>query len=164
MSNRENGVASRLQRTGYGIGIFAVLCSFVESLVPLVLTVVGSFLLGLLIKFILYRRINKRLHQSYRAYGPRTGQYARHNGAGHAANTGAGQPRSAGQTPPDPLAVYRAFFGLPPQYTKSGLKAAYRAMAARYHPDRYSTATSAEQQAAEDMMKKVNEAYEKLQK
>jgi DnaJ-class molecular chaperone len=54
--------------------------------------------------------------------------------------------------------------GLPPDFSRAQLKAAYRAMAAQYHPDRYSQAPVQERQNAEEMMKKINEAYHVLKK
>jgi DnaJ-class molecular chaperone len=49
-----------------------------------------------------------------------------------------------------------------PRLTAEELKAAYHNGAAMYHPDRYASASHEERQNAEDLMKKVNEAYKRL--
>jgi DnaJ-class molecular chaperone len=54
--------------------------------------------------------------------------------------------------------------GLGARFTGDELKAAYRSAAAMYHPDRYASSSRDERQSAEDLMKKVNEAYERLKK
>jgi len=65
-------------------------------------------------------------------------------------------------TPPDSLSLYRNLLGLGPRFTDEELKAAYRNAAAMYHPDRYASASRRDRENAEDLMKKVNEAYETL--
>jgi DnaJ-class molecular chaperone len=62
------------------------------------------------------------------------------------------------------LAPYRELFGLPIQYTEAQLKANYRSLAAKYHPDHNGTSGGRKKQNAEDMMKKINEGYEILKK
>jgi curved DNA-binding protein CbpA len=42
--------------------------------------------------------------------------------------------------PEDPLKLYRTLLGLPAGFTQAQLKAACRATAAQYHPDRYESA------------------------
>jgi hypothetical protein len=138
-----------------------------EPFLPLMFTVAGSFVLGGLVRFIFSLLINRKLNQTYRAYTSSNTQRPNGSGGSNSSNDPlAGRP-GANIPPPqpeDPLKSYRALLGLSPGFTQARLKAAYRAMAAQYHPDRYESAPATERKKAEEMMKKINDAYNVLRK
>jgi hypothetical protein len=149
---------SRLAYLGTGaLFFFPVL----EPFLPLMVTIAGSLVLGGLARLIFGLLINRNLNQTYRT--STSSNAYRSNGSGRA-DTGTAGAGGTPIRPPDPLAPYRALLGLPPGFTRGQLKAAYRAMAAQYHPDRYTSAPAWERQKAEEMMKKINEAYHILKK
>ncbi|MDR2019301.1 MAG: J domain-containing protein [Treponema sp.] len=154
---RTQGKISRLACIGAAALFFF---PALEPFLPLMLTVAGSLVLGGLVKFIFGLLVNRKLNQTYRAYSSNAGRSAGSGGS----STGTAGPDTPPARPPDPLKPYRAVFGLPSNFTRSQLKAAYRAMAAQYHPDRYTQAPAQERQKAEEMMKKINEAYHILKK
>jgi hypothetical protein len=159
--NMASGVQNKLSRFAYmgGIGLF--LLPVFEPFLPLMFTIAGSIVLGGLVKFIFSLLINKKLNQTYRAYtSSNTGKTKNSGGS----NTRTSSPNNPPAMPPDPLKPYRAVLGLSPDFTQGQLKAAYRALAARYHPDRYTQEAAWDRQKAEEMMKKINEAYHKLKK
>jgi predicted lipid-binding transport protein (Tim44 family) len=156
--SRTQSKISRLVYMG-GIGLF--LLPVFEPFLPLMLAIVGGLVLGGLVKFIFGLLINRNLNKTYRAYtSPNAGQTRGSGGS----NTRTPGPNNPPARPPDPLKPYRAVLGLSPDFTQSQLRAAYRAMAAQYHPDRYTQAPVQDRQKAEEMMKKINEAYYKLRK
>ncbi len=65
---------------------------------------------------------------------------------------------------PGPLTFPAAcrLLGVAATSTREQIKAAYRKMAGRYHPDRLETAGSVDPQLATDRMASINEAYRLL--
>lgn len=61
----------------------------------------------------------------------------------------------------DPEGLY-ALLGVPPAATERELRAAYLAMARRYHPDRMAESTARERSRAGDRMAEVNRAWHVL--
>jgi hypothetical protein len=61
----------------------------------------------------------------------------------------------------DGLAAYQVF-GLSPVFTLKELNAARRRMANQYHPDRWQNGPASAAKAAEEAMKRINVAYDKL--
>lgn len=57
-----------------------------------------------------------------------------------------------------------ATLGVSPSATDDEVKAAYRSLALKYHPDRYAGKSDAERQAAEEKFKEINAAYEAIKK
>lgn len=57
-----------------------------------------------------------------------------------------------------------ATLGVKPDATNSEVKDAYRALVKKYHPDRYATKSTEEQQQAEQKFKEVQTAYEQIKK
>jgi hypothetical protein len=160
---QNTGVKARhnLSRLAYlGAGAFFFF-PFLEPFLPLLVAITGSLILGGLVKFIFGLLINRNLNQTYRTYT--SSNAGRSNGPG-GPNPGTSGPDNPPARPPDPLKPCCAVLGLPSDFTQGQLKTAYRAMAAQYHPDRYTQATAQEWQRAEDMMKKINEAYHILKK
>jgi hypothetical protein len=149
---------NKLHRAAYFFGIAAVFLPALEPFLPLIFTLMGSILLGNLVKFFLNYRINRTFNQPYKASGS-SGQHA-------SAGDNGGRQIHPPPPPPkeDPLRPQRELFGLPPNFTQAQLKARYRTMAAAYHPDRYSGFPQTEKQQAEEMMKKINAAYTILKK
>lgn len=54
--------------------------------------------------------------------------------------------------------------GVSPSATDADVKAAYRSLALKYHPDRYVGKSDAERNAAEEKFKEINAAYENIKK
>jgi hypothetical protein len=156
--SRMYGKISRLVYIG-GTGLFFL--PVFEPFLPLMFTLAGSLVLGGLVKFIFGLLINKNLNQSYRTSASSNAGQPKGSGG---SNTGTPGPNNPPAMQPDPLKPYRAVLGLSPDFTQGQLKAAYRALAARYHPDRYTQEAARDRQRAEEMMKKINEAYHKLRK
>jgi hypothetical protein len=154
----QSKIESKFHRAAYLFGIAAVFLPALEPFLPLIFTLAGSILLGNLVKFFLNYRINRTFNQPYKASGP-SGQHA-------SAGDNGGRQTPPLPPPPkeDPLKMHRELLGLPPHFTQAQLKAQYRAMAASYHPDRYSGVSQTEKQQAEEMMKKINAAYAILKK
>jgi hypothetical protein len=159
--NMVSGVQNKISRLAYIGGIVLFFLPVFEPFLPLMFTIAGSLVLGGLVKFIFGLLINKKFNQTYRASAsPNTGQT---KGSG-TPNSGTPGPNTPPANPPDPLKPYRAVLGLPLDFTQGQLRTAYRAMAAQYHPDRYTQKAARDRQRAEEMMKKINEAYHKLKK
>ena len=59
---------------------------------------------------------------------------------------------------------YYKALGLSTSATKAEIKIAYRKLAKKYHPDKVSHLGKEHQKGAEEKFKKVQEAYEQLQK
>jgi hypothetical protein len=143
--NRIQNKVSRLAFLGvFSLFAFAYLGEFIVLFIPLVITLAGSIISGLLVRRIFVFLLNKRLTSEYR--------YTNEN------TTNSEKPF----TPPDQFSLYRNLLGLGPRFTGEELKTAYRNNATLYHPDRYALASLNDRQNAEDLMKKVNEAYERL--
>jgi hypothetical protein len=155
---RTQGKISRLAYIGAAALFFF---PALEPFLPLMLTIAGSLVLGGLVKFIFSLLVNRKFNQTYRAYASSNAGRSAGSGGSSAGTAGPDTPPAR---PPDPLEPYRAVFGLPSNFTRNQLKAAYRAMAAQYHPDRYTQAPAQERQRAEETMKKINEAYHILKK
>jgi len=160
-----NGVSRIAFLGGSAIMAYAFLGEFINPFIPLILTVIASLIAGFLVRAIFVKMLNKRLFSEYR--------YTNTSTAGQTAQSQANRPRTDSTpnektnrenpfTPPDPLSIYRNLLGLGTRFTREELKTAYRNSAAMYHPDRYVSASREERQSAEDLMKKVNEAYEHL--
>ena len=141
---------------------YTYLEDYITPFVPLLITIVGSLIAGFLVRYIFVVALNRRLISAYRYTNTRTNTQTQtlHNRADNAQNRAAS--RDTINAPPDSLSLYRNLLGLGPRFTDEELKAAYRNAAAMYHPDRYAAATRKERETAEDLMKKVNEAYETL--
>ena len=60
------------------------------------------------------------------------------------------------------ISFYRKILDLKLNFTQGELKTAYRRAAEKYHPDRYTSASSRDRENAETLMKQINEAYEIL--
>jgi hypothetical protein len=156
-------IQNKLYRLAYLGGVAAFFFPVLEPFLPLMFTVVGSLVLGGLVRFIFGILINKKLNQTYRTYT--SSDAGKSNGSGGSTGPNgphAGRPGGNKPQPEDPLTPYRTLLGLPSGFTQAQLKAAYRAMAAQYHPDRYESAPATERQKAEEMMKKINDAYNML--
>jgi len=172
MNRSANRIYSGITRLAFlGTGAFiayATLEDFISPFIPLALTVIVSLIAGLLVRYIFVRLLNKRLFSSYRYTDTRAD--TRDDTRSQRVSTENTKSRAASNnesaaginTPPDSLSLYRNLLGLGPRFTGEELKAAYRNAAAIYHPDRYASATRRERENAEDLMKKVNEAYECL--
>lgn len=162
-ANRINSKLTRVAAAGATAAIaFAALEEFISPFVPLIITVICSLIAGSFVRLIFVRLLNKRLMSGYRytAAKPQNqrAKEARNNDTAHQHINN----ESKINTPPDSLSLYRNLLGLRPRFTSEELKAAYRSCAAMYHPDRYAAAARKERENAEDLMKKVNEAYEAL--
>ena len=161
------GIVARLALLGGGA---AVAYTYLEELllpfVPLIITIVGSLIAGLLVRHIFVVALNKRLVSSYRYTNTQNNTQANTQTQSRQNRVDNAQGRAASReniyTPPDSLSLYRNLLGLGPRFTDEELKAAYRNAAAMYHPDRYASASRRDRENAEDLMKKVNEAYETL--
>ncbi len=57
---------------------------------------------------------------------------------------------------------YYGLLGVGKNASDEELKKAYRDLAKKYHPDRFSTAPEAERKAAEEKFKEINHAYDVL--
>jgi hypothetical protein len=165
MAQNTGRIQSKLYRFAYLGGIAIFFFPVLEPFLPLVFTIAGSLVLGGLVRFIFSLLVNRKLNQTYRAYT--SSNTRRPNGSD--GSSGSNDPhteRPGANTPPsqqdDPLKPYRTLLGLPSGFSRGQLKAAYRAMAAQYHPDRYEAAPTGERQKAEEMMKKINDAYNML--
>ena len=141
---------------------------FISPFIPLVITVIGSFTFGSLVRYFFVRLLNKKITQDYRyTYVQAKTQPLRSRAdsiQGRSAKSDASGNEDGGaiDTPSDALSFYRGLLGLGPRFSGEELKTAYRSAAAAYHPDRYASSTRRERETAEDLMKKVNEAYECL--
>jgi hypothetical protein len=166
-SRLQNGV-SRLAFLGFSsVLAYAFLEEFISPFIPLIITVLASLISGFLVRAIFVQLLNKRLFSAYRYTSADTNRqttqnradsYATSNERANSERINRADPFS----PPDSLSLYRNLLGLGPRFTSEELKAAYRGCAAMYHPDRYASSSRDERQNAEDLMKKVNEAYERL--
>jgi len=171
-----NRAASRIQNKIYRFAFlgggalfaYATLEEFISPFIPLVITVIGSLIAGSLVRYIFVCLFNRRLVSNYRYTNTSTDRQSGRTRVDNAKSRKANRTASGDEnvnsinTPPDSLSLYRNLLGLGPRFTAEELKTAYRNAAAMYHPDRYASATRRERENAEDLMKKVNEAYENL--
>lgn len=67
------------------------------------------------------------------------------------------------QTQPDYNAAYECL-GISPQSSDDEVKAAYRKLAMKYHPDRYATQGAEAQSSAQKQFLKIQNAYEEIKK
>jgi hypothetical protein len=165
MAQTTGRIQSKIYRLAYIGGIAAFFLPVLEPFLPLMFTIAVSLVLGGLVRFIFSRLINRKLNQTYRAYASSNAQGPKGSSdpnASRSSNEGRPGTNIPPPQPEDPLKPYRALLGLPPGFSRGQLKAAYRAMAAQYHPDRYESAPARERQKAEEMMKKINDAYNTL--
>ena len=166
-SRIQNGVTRLAFIGGSAIFAFALLGDIITPFIPLIATVLGSLIAGSLVRSIFIRLLNKRLFSEYRytdtnANVNKQSAWSRTNSTRDETTSNENMNRENPFAPPDSLSLYRNLLGLGPRFTGEELKAAYRRCAAMYHPDRYASASPGERQNAEDLMKKVNEAYERL--
>ena len=162
-TNRMQGIVTRLALLGGGAVVgYSYLEEFITPFIPLLVTIAGSLIAGFLVRYIFIRLLNRRLVSAYRYTNTRTNTQTQtlHNRVDNTQNRAASRENIS--APPDSLSLYRNLLGLGPRFTDDELKAAYRNAAAMYHPDRYAAASRRERENAEDLMKKVNEAYETL--
>ncbi|GHV79259.1 hypothetical protein AGMMS49944_10500 [Spirochaetia bacterium] len=140
---------------GAGIFGFAMLEPVIAPFIPLIVAVLGGLIAGGIVRAFFNHLTNKKFNQSYRyssSWSSGTG------GSGRA------EPPPEQPPPPDPLEQYRGVLGLEKNFTQDELKAAYRELAAQYHPDRYSSSSNRVRETAEETMKRINEAYTRLRK
>jgi uncharacterized protein (DUF697 family) len=166
----QNGI-TRIAFLG-GTVIFgaALLDDFLSPFIPLIVTVLGSLIAGTIVKAIFVKLLNRRLFSQYRYTSTNTKNNNTKSRTTNKRNDTEPNEQINNQeterenpfAPPDPLSIYRNLLGLGARFTSEELKTAYRSAAAMYHPDRYASSSRDERQSAEDLMKKVNEAYEKL--
>jgi hypothetical protein len=166
-SRIQSGVTRLAFIGGSAIFAFALLGEFIAPFLPLIVTVLGSLIAGSLVRSIFIRMLNKRLFSEYRytdtnANVNKQSARSRTNNTRDETTSNENINRENPFAPPDSLSLYRNLLGLGPRFTGEELKAAYRRCAAMYHPDRYVSASPGERQNAEDLMKKVNEAHERL--
>jgi len=184
VSRAVNQLQNRVYRAAFlgggAIFAYAYLEEYIVPFIPLVLTIIASLISSLVIRYIFVYSLNKRLFSNYRYTDPQANTSSQRKQAdntksrttrGAAVNNDTTDNGAANSdhsndktihTPPDSLSLYRSLLGLPPRFTADELKTAYRSAAAIYHPDRYASATRRDRENAEDLMKKVNEAYECL--
>ncbi|GHT79108.1 hypothetical protein FACS1894130_06970 [Spirochaetia bacterium] len=179
MSNVNKQAYNSLYRIGTvaGAGIFgfALLEPVIAPFIPLIVAVLGGLIAGGIVRAFFNYFTNKKFNQSYRYSGS---QSSGTGGSGQKARTGnrwqntadtqhrraAPPPQQPPPPPPDPLEQYRGVLGLEKNFTQDELKAAYRELAAQYHPDRCSSSSDRVRQTAEETMKRINEAYTRLKK
>jgi hypothetical protein len=152
-------VQEKIYRLAYIGGIAAFFLPVFEPFLPLMFTIAGALVLGSFVKFLFRVIVNKKFNRTYRAYNNSSNTGASYN-AQEGKRTGANIP----PRPEDPFEAYRALLDLPAGFTRAQLKKAYRTKAAQYHPDRYGSEPVRKQQNAEEMMKKINDAYNVLKK
>jgi len=169
--NRINNGVSRLAFLGASVAIaYAAFADFINPFIPLIVTVIGSLIAGFLVRAIFIRLLNKRLFSEYRYTNTTANKQSTQRNTNNTRSETTSNENTNREkinhtnpfTPPDPLSLYRNLLGLGTRFTSDELKTAYRNCAAMYHPDRYASSSRQEQQNAEDLMKKVNEAYERL--
>ena len=153
-SRISNSVSRLAVLGGSAFFAYAFLEEYISPFIPLTITVFGSLIAGFIFRAIFIHLLNKRLFSEYR--------YTNTNNKRSDTAPNEKINRDNSFAPPDSLSLYRNLLGLGPRFTGEELKAAYRNCAAMYHPDRYASASRSERQNAEDIMKKVNEAYERL--
>ena len=167
-TNRVQGIVSRLALLGGGAVVaYSYLEEIITPFIPLLITIIGSLIAGFIVRYIFVVALNRRLISAYRYTNTQTNTRFNAQTQSQQKRVDDAQSRAASRespinTPPDSLSLYRNLLGLGPRFTDEELKAAYRSAAAMYHPDRYAAATRKERETAEDLMKKVNEAYETL--
>jgi len=169
--NRINNGVSRIAFLGASVAIaWAAFAEVITPFIPLIVTVLGSLIIGFIVRTIFIRLHNKRLFSEYRYTSTASNKQSAHRKTNSTRSETAPNETTNREkisrpnpfTPPDPLSIYRNLLGLGPRFTSEELKTAYRNCAAMYHPDRYASSSHEERQNAEDLMKKVNEAYERL--
>jgi hypothetical protein len=163
-TNRLQSTVARLALLGGSAAVaYTYLDELIMPFIPLLITIVGSLIAGFLVRYIFVFALNKKLVSAYRYTNTRTNTQtqSQQKRVDNTQNRAASR-ESPINTPPDSLSLYRNLLGLGPRFTDEELKTAYRNAAAMYHPDRYAATTRKERETAEDLMKKVNEAYETL--
>jgi hypothetical protein len=166
-TNRITSAVSRLALLGGGTAVaYTYLEEYITPFIPLLITIIGSLIAGFLVRYIFVVALNKRLVSAYRYTNTQTNTRVNTQTRTRQNRVDNTQSRAASResyiTPPDSLSLYRNLLGLGPRFTGEELKAAYHNAAAMYHPDRYASASRRDRENAEDLMKKVNEAYETL--
>ena len=166
-TNRIQSIFTRLALLGGGAVVaYTYLEELILPFVPLIITIAGSLIAGFLIRYIFICLLNKRLISAYRYTNAQANKPFNIKTQSHRNRVDNTQSRTASSEsinrPTDSLSLYRNLLGLGPRFTDDELKAAYRNAAAMYHPDLYAAATRRDRENAEDLMKKVNEAYEYL--
>jgi curved DNA-binding protein CbpA len=179
MSNGINRFQNKMVRIGtIGGGIIfggAVLGPYIMPFLPLIIAAAASIAVGLCVRGIFTRKMNRRLNRPYRYTGgdasfassksfknaPKPNKKTARRDAKKA--RGRVEDESNARTnpppPPDSLSLYRNLLGLRQGFTSDELKAAYHDAAAKYHPDRYASASRRDRENAESVMKQINEAY-----
>ena len=166
-TSRIQSAVARLALLGGGTAVaYTYLEDYITPFVPLLITIVGSLIAGFIARYFFVVALNRRLISAYRYTNTQTNTRSNTQTQSHQKRVGNAQSHAASResitTPPDSLSLYRNLLGLGPHFTDEELKMAYRNAAAMYHPDRYATASRRDRENAEDLMKKVNEAYEML--
>lgn len=169
MNRTSNRITDKLYRLGYvgGTALFAtsLLGTFIEPFIPIAVTIIGSLIAGYIIRAIFVRMLNKKLFSEYRYTNTNTNNQSTHFNTNNSHNERTSNKKIEHEntsTPVDTLSLYRNLLGLGQRFTADELKTAYHHTAAKFHPDHYASASPSERQNAEDLMKKVNEAYERL--
>ncbi len=102
------------------------------------------------------------LEQIAMAIGVGAGQYA---GGGYSSggySSGGGGYAGGGYSRPS--TDYYRVLGLTSSASDEEVRKTYRKLAMKWHPDRFSTSSAAEQEAASEKFKEINEAYEAISK
>jgi len=170
MSRTTNQINNGVTRLAYlgGTVLFAssILGTFIEPFIPLAVTIIGSLIVGFLVRAIFVRMLNKKLFSSYRytATNTNTNRQSTQSRTNNTRDNTTTNEKITHDTftSTDSLSLYLNLLGLGPRFTANELKAAYRSKAAMFHPDCYASSSPSEQKNAEELMKKVNEAYERL--
>ena len=159
-ANRINNKVSRLAFLGGGtIFGYMMIEPFISPFIPLIITILGSLIVGFLFRAFFIWLANKKYNSTYRYSNTQQQTYTRTQNSGSSSEK---RENITSPPPPDSLLLYRNLLGLGTRFTKEELKTAYRSKAAMYHPDRYASASQKERENAELLMKQVNEAYDLL--
>lgn len=157
------------------LGILAVFLMLVFTVFSIIIKFFPVFLVIGLISYIRKRKNPQNYAGGYKSSGQnyyyRTqdfeeffrqaqGQYQQgsyQNGGSYYGNAGSSNPFSF-----ENKDKYYETLGVEKGAGKDEIKKAYRKAAMKYHPDKYSNATEAEKNMAEEKFKEINEAYTKL--
>ncbi|MFP4226011.1 MAG: DnaJ domain-containing protein [Desulfobacterales bacterium] len=150
------------------IAIFLV-CIYVISridLLPDVIPIIGwlddTFLVGLLIYFLRYRKLPGFMYFLQRLFfkkspGRQDQRYGRTNTGTRGNQQAGGQKQQQGQ-PKNPYAV----LGLKPGASREEIQAAYRELVQKYHPDKLSHLGEEFQEMAQQKFVEIQNAYDQL--